>query len=140
MHPEITILLRKPTVEEYAELRQLAGWPAFQPGVIKVALKNTLYAVVVLDGKGVILGMGRVIGDAAIYLHIQDVIVRPEFQKQGIGKLIMIELLKYIDKTAIVNTNIGLMCSKGREDFYKAFGFTERPSDMYGSGMIKIKL
>jgi hypothetical protein len=31
------------------------------------------------------------------------------------------------------------MCSKGREDFYKDFGFAERPSEKFGAGMIKIK-
>jgi len=51
----------------------------------------------------------------------------------------MNELLNYLDKLGGKNTNIGLMCSKGREDFYKQFGFIERPNDKFGSGMIKIK-
>jgi hypothetical protein len=31
------------------------------------------------------------------------------------------------------------MCSKGREQFYEAFGFTIRPSEKFGAGMIMVK-
>jgi len=30
---------------------------------------------------------------------------------------------------------IGLMASKGKEDFYKCFGFVDRPNDSLGAGM-----
>lgn len=130
---------RKPTVNEYKELRQLSGWPSLEDHLIEEGLKNSIFSVVVLDENDLILGMGRIIGDNAIYLHIQDVIVRPANQREGIGRLLMNELLKYVDKVAGKNTNIGLMCSKGREGFYKEFGFEERPNDRFGAGMIMIK-
>jgi len=132
------IYYRIPTVDEYNELRKLAQWPTFEEEIVKKGLANSLYSVVVHDENGLIIGMGRILGDNAIYLHVQDVIVRPEFQGQGIGKLIMNDLLSYIEKVGVSNTNVGLMCSKGREDFYKALGFTERPSEKFGAGMIKI--
>jgi hypothetical protein len=52
--------------------------------------------------------------------------------------MIMTELLNYIGKVGHDNTNVGLMCSKGREKFYKSFGFDERPNERFGAGMIKI--
>ena len=131
---------RIPTVKEYNELRQLAEWPTMDEDLVKEGLANSLFSVVVHDEDGLIIGMGRVLGDKAIYLHIQDVIVRPHFQRQGVGKLIMTELLKYTESIGGKNTNIGLMSSKGREAFYKDLGFTERPSERFGSGMVKIKL
>lgn len=136
---ELKIFHRTPTVKEYNELRQLVEWPTFDPLLAKEGLSNSIFAVVILNENDLVLGMGRIIGDKAIYLHIQDVIVRPQFQGKGIGKLIMNELLKYIDKLGGSNTNIGLMSSVGREDFYKSFGFIPRPSDKFGAGMIKIK-
>ena len=82
--------------------------------------------------------MGRIVGDGAIYLHIQDVIVRPEFQRQGIGRLIMKELLSFAEKAGGKYTKVRLMSSKGGGEFYKDFGFTERPDEKFGAGMIKI--
>lgn len=129
---------RLPTVIEYNELRRLAQWPEFDANLVKQGLANTLCSVVAEDDEGRAVGMGRVVGDNAIYFHIQDVIVRPEFQRQGVGKLIMTELLKYVEINGGRNTNVGLMCSKGREPFYQEFGFIERPNDRFGSGMIMI--
>jgi ribosomal protein S18 acetylase RimI-like enzyme len=127
-----------PTVREYNELRMLVQWPTYDEQLVAKALANSLFSVVIHDSHGQILGMGRILGDNAIYLHIQDVIVRPACQGQGIGKLIMTELLNYIEEVGQVNTNVGLMCSKGREEFYRSFGFDERPNDRFGAGMIKI--
>jgi GNAT superfamily N-acetyltransferase len=127
---------RRPTPVEYNNLRQLVNWPTYKTELIERAFENTLFALVVEDEIGKVVGMGRVIGDNAIYLHIQDVIVRPDFQRQGVGRIIMNELMDYIRRVGEKNTNIGLMCSKGREEFYKGFGFIERPNEKFGSGMI----
>jgi ribosomal protein S18 acetylase RimI-like enzyme len=134
-----TIHHRSPSVEEYNQLRALAGWPVLEPHLVAAGLENSLFAVSVFHAENYIIGMGRIVGDNAIYLHIQDVIVHPEFQRQQIGKLIMDELMAYTQRVGGKNTNIGLMCSKGREDFYKAFGFTARPTEKFGAGMTKIK-
>ena len=127
-----------PTVQEYNELRRLAEWPTYEQEVVERAFSNTIFSVVARDESRLLIGMGRILGDNAIYLHVQDVIVHPAFQGQGIGKLIMDELLTHIEKVGIRNTNVGLMCSKGREKFYETFGFIERPNEKFGAGMIKI--
>jgi GNAT superfamily N-acetyltransferase len=128
---------RSPTIDEYNTLRSLAQWPTFQEPVVRKALANSLYCVCIeLDGA--IVGMGRIAGDNAIYLHILDVIVHPEYQRKGIGTLIMNALMGYVETVASENTNIGLMCSQGREEFYKGFGFITRPDEKFGAGMIKI--
>lgn len=135
---EITIIHRLPTIEEYTALRLTVGWPLFDEQAITTALENTLFSAVATNEAGEAVGMGRIIGDNAVYFHLQDVIVRPEYQGEGVGSGLMTALLGYIDQHSVSNTNIGLMCSKGREAFYKEFGFTERPSDKFGSGMIRI--
>ena len=135
---DLKVTHQKPTVSEYNELRKLAGWPTFEPDLVEEALSRSLFSVVIHDADGVIVAMGRILGDKTIYLHIQDVIVRPQFQRRGIGKLIMEELLNYVGTVGRPHTNVGLMCSKGREEFYKSFGFSERPNEKFGAGMIKI--
>lgn len=135
---EFKVAHRAPMVTEYNELRALAGWPVFESGLVEEALQNSLCCICIeLDG--MLIAMGRIVGDNAIYLHIQDVIVHPRFQRKGVGKLLMRELMTYIGNAGGMHTNVGLMCSKGREKFYRDFGFEERPSEKFGAGMILIK-
>ena len=134
---EFIVEHRMPIPSEYNELRRVVGWPVFEDSVVKKALANSLFGVCVVYN-GSTIGMGRVLGDGAIYLHLQDVIIHSDFQKQGVGKILMKELMDFVTHTAGKNTNIGLMCSKGKEEFYKGFGFIERPNEKFGAGMIKI--
>ncbi|MEO5977099.1 MAG: GNAT family N-acetyltransferase [Chryseolinea sp.] len=130
---------RNPTLSEYNELRQMAGWPLLDPAITTKGISNSIFSIVVEDDQGTLVGMGRLVGDGAIYLHIQDIIVSPDYRNRGIGKTIMNTLLEHIDGLGGKNTYIGLMSSKGREAFYKQFGFNERPNDKQGAGMTKIK-
>jgi GNAT superfamily N-acetyltransferase len=134
-----TIIPRMPTPAEFNALRLSVEWPVFSHDKVEKALAGTLFAVVVEDTNREARAMGRVLGDGAIYFHIQDVIVHPSCQRFGLGKMVMNSLMKYVDSAAVKNTNIGLMCSKGREGFYKSFGFVERPAEKFGAGMIMIK-
>jgi ribosomal protein S18 acetylase RimI-like enzyme len=83
-----------------------------------------------------LIGYGRVIGDRGFTIYIQDVIVKPAFQKQGVGLKIMSIIMKYIKDNYGRGTYIGLMASRGKEKFYKRFAFIERPNDHFGAGMI----
>jgi ribosomal protein S18 acetylase RimI-like enzyme len=130
---------RIPTVTEYNTLRQLSGWPTFTPALAEKGLANSLFSVCVSNEHGLLVGFGRVVGDGAINLYIQDVLVHPDHQRMGIGKLVMTEIMNYIDQTGGKNTNIGLMCAKGKEKFYSGFGFIVRPDEKFGAGMTKIK-
>ena len=130
---------RNPTPEEYNELRESVGWPTFDHKTISKALINNLRAFVAHDSAGNVVGMARVIGDGAIYFHVQDVIVRKDFQGLGIGELLMNAVMDFIDAHSTAGTNVGLMCSIGRENFYKKYGFISRPNEKFGAGMIQIK-
>ncbi|MED1425669.1 GNAT family N-acetyltransferase, partial [Bacillus altitudinis] len=60
-----------------------------------------------------IIGMGRIVGDGAIYFYIQDIVVHPEYQKNGIGKKIMNTLVEYLNQNAPDKAFIGLFASQG---------------------------
>jgi ribosomal protein S18 acetylase RimI-like enzyme len=68
--------------------------------------------------------------------YIQDIIVKPEYQRLGIGTIIMNEIIKYIIEEYPQGTMVCLMAAKGIENYYKKFGFIERPNEVYGAGMI----
>jgi len=84
---------------------------------------------------GEIIGMARIIGDGGIAYYIQDVIIKPEYQRQGIGKQLMDKVMDYIRAHANNNSVIGLMSAKGKEAFYTRYGFMIRPDDRLGNGM-----
>jgi len=129
-----TIVEKLPTPEEYNWLRSLVGWGIYQEEVIEKALPNTLYCLCAYRGEELV-GMARVIGDGGMVYYIQDVIVLPECQRQGIGTQMMDVIMAYIRAHASQNTIIGLMSAIGKEAFYERYGFTVRPTDKLGAGM-----
>lgn len=127
--------IRKIKVDEYQSLRNTTGWDSIADEVVKKALKNDLFSVCVLDGEKII-GMGRVIGDGAIYFYIQDVIVHPDHQGKGVGKQMMNSIEKYLEKETNINSFIGLMAAEGVKEFYEKYGYLERPAGR--PGMFKV--
>jgi ribosomal protein S18 acetylase RimI-like enzyme len=130
----VNIIERLPSSEEYNKLRGMVGWGIYQNRVIEKSLPNTLYCVCALSDKDTV-GMARIIGDAGLVYYIHDVIVIPEYQRQGIGNKMMAMIMTYIRRQANHNTIIGLMAAKGKEPFYERYGFTRRPNENMGSGM-----
>ncbi|MBD77631.1 MAG: GNAT family N-acetyltransferase [Crocinitomicaceae bacterium] len=127
----ITIEKRKLKVPEYQLFRDTTGWDFIDDKVVEKALEKDLFSICVFsDDKPI--GMGRIIGDGAIYFYIQDVIVLPEYKNKGIGKLIMNQIEKFIAKTANNNSFIGLMAAANVKEFYYKFGYLERPDDRPG--------
>lgn len=57
------------------------------------------------------------------------------FQRQGIGSAIVKMLMDYLEEHAPYNSYVGLMASKGLEDFYSRYGFISKPNEFFGPGM-----
>ena len=123
----IEIYENKLTVDSYIEIKKTAFKINNSKLQIEKSLKNDLYDVVAIDGNKLV-GMGRIVGDGAIYWYLQDIVVIPEYQGKGIGRIIVKKLMDYIYNNSLsdTKTTIGLMAAKGKEEFYKKFGFIER--------------
>jgi len=127
---------RMPTVKELSDLRRLVGWGIPDKEALKLGLDNSLYGVCVLIGENVI-GTARIIGDKSTCFYIQDVIVHPGHQMNGIGYSMMKKIMNYIDKNACNGAVVGLMSAKGKEKFYQKLGFWIRPNEHFGHGMMQ---
>lgn len=71
-------------------------------------------------------------------MYIHDIMVLPEYQNKKIGTMIMNKLLDKIKELQKENPDmiVYLGASKGKEDFYKKFGFISRKDAGLGEGMI----
>jgi GNAT superfamily N-acetyltransferase len=128
------IIEKMPSAEEYNRLRLSVGWGIYDLELIDKSLPRSLFCVCALVNSEVV-GMARLIGDDGLVFYIQDMIVTPDLQLQGIGKLLMNRLMEYIHTHARQNSIIGLMSAKGKEKFYERYGFTSRPTGSLGNGM-----
>lgn len=118
-------------------LYDLIGWDAYDKKITKKALDNTFYSISIYDDDKII-GYGRLIGDTICFLYIQDIMVRPEYQGNKIGTLIMNKLLEKINEIKKENPDLRvyLGASKNKEKFYEKFGFVKRTDAGLGYGMI----
>ncbi len=86
---------------------------------IKQLLSQTKVYVVIKD-KQQLIGFGRAISDGIYRAMLDDIVVDQEYQKQGLGKLIVTELLDQLKdvETIFLNTKPEL------EGFYNKYNFT----------------
>ena len=119
------------SAEDFVRLKVAAGFKERPLPQVEKALKNGLFNVsAICDGQ--VVGMGRLVGDGAMYWYLQEIVVLPEYQGKGIGKSIVNRLLEHIRSAAMPGTiiDIGLTAVKGKEPFYEKFGFLVRSTGM----------
>jgi len=107
-----------------AETLQLVGMAHYDPDVHRRAFEASHTRVFVyLDGR--LIGFGRAISDGVYQAAVYDVAVIPEFQKKGIGTVIMKNILD-----SLSSCNIILYASPGKEDFYRTLGLRKMRTGM----------
>lgn len=119
---EVTVKVETPTPEQHQALRVKAGMPRRSDrGTVK-GLQNTLFGICLyLDDE--IVGMGRVVGDGGMVFHLVDIVVDPECQGLGLGKLIMEHLMNWILQEADETAIISLIADIPADGLYRQFGF-----------------
>lgn len=135
----IELVENEKNVDNYLSLRAAVGWKKLTREQAEKALNNSLYVLTAYDEDWFPVGMGRLVGDGAVICYVQDLIVIPDRQRDGVGGKILCALKEYVKKEGIPGTEMmfDLMCAKGRETFYRKYGFKERPTDNLGPGMIQ---
>ena len=124
--------------EDFVRLRNATGFADIPIEHAKRALEGGLVNVSALyDGE--LVGMGRLVGDGAMYWYLQEIIVLPEYQEQGIGTQIVNHLVDYAVKNSSTGkfTSIGGVSAKGKESFYEKLGFEIIPNGI--RKMVEIK-
>lgn len=131
-----TIECRAPTAKQWMELRKSVGWASFDEKDAEKSLAATSFCVSAFED-GELIGMARVLGDGVICFYVGNVMVRPDRQREGIGREIMDEIMRYLNSHAAKGAIASLLSIRGKEEFYTQFGFVRRPDDTQGCGMSK---
>ncbi len=120
--------------EDFVRLRIETGFAEIPLEHARKALQNGLINVSAIYN-GELVGMGRLVGDGAMYWYLQEIIILPQFQRKGIGTMIVNHLVDYAKAKYMTGkfTTIGCVSAKGKEPIYKEMGF-----DIISNGLYKI--
>lgn len=121
--PGVHCFPHPPGVDEYRELRVLAGLSPKSLEAATLGLSNTVFGVCLRDGER-LLAMGRLIGDRGCFLQVVDIAVLPEWQGRGLGKAVMQQLDDWL-RVHAVGAYVSLIADGQANRLYAQFGFAE---------------
>ena len=109
-------------LEDVLHLYQAVGWTNYthQPQMLEQALSHSLAIYVALDGDAVV-GLIRLVGDGFSSVFVQDLIVLPSYQRQGIGSSLMKEALE--DFKEVYQVQLATEQTEKNVGFYRSMGF-----------------
>lgn len=121
---DLTVKHNELTAEQFIELWETVWGDGPSLEQTGLAMEHTLFKVSVWDGD-LIVAMARMNGDMGLNYYIKDVVVRPEYQGKGIGKMLINELKRFINDNGVKGTDIFVeLCAvPDMIPFYEKFGF-----------------
>ena len=133
------ITIRKQEIvklEDVLHLYQTVGWTNYtnQPKMLEQSLSHSLVIYLALDGDAVV-GLIRLVGDGFSSVFVQDLIVLPIYQRQGIGSNLMKEALA--DYKGVYQIQLATEQTEKTLGFYRSLGF-ETLSSFQCTGMILV--
>lgn len=120
MESKYTFVNSVPPAEDFCRLREISGLTPRPLEAAKRALPRSCYGVHI-EYAGVIVGMGRIVGDGALNFDIVDVAVDPAHQGKGLGRKIMENLMSWFEQQSPVGAYITLVADV--PELYAKFGF-----------------
>ena len=121
-------------INDVLHLYQAVGWTNYthQPQILEQALSHSLAIYLALDGDAVV-GLVRLVGDGFSSVFVQDLIVLPTYQSQGIGSRLMKQALG--DYKDVYQVQLVTDQTEKTLGFYRSLGF-ETLSTYDCTGMI----
>ena len=113
---------RVPEPDEYIELRMLCGLSSRSRKAAQIGLRNSLFGTSIRHN-GLLVGMGRVVGDGGCNFEVVDVAVHPDHQRKGLGSKLMTSLMAFISNVALPTAYVSLIADAHSPKLYQKFGF-----------------
>lgn len=110
------------SLDDVLHLYQAVGWTNYtnQLQMLAQALTHSLAIYLARDGEKIV-GLVRLIGDGFSSVFVQDLIVLPTYQRQGIGSTLMNQALS--DYKDIYQIQLATDESEKTLAFYRSLGF-----------------
>ena len=102
---DLKIKYNELTAEQFIELWETVWGDGPSLEQTRLAMKHTIFRVSIWDGD-CIVAMARMNGDMGLNYYIKDVVVRPEYQGKGIGRILIDELRRFINNNGVKGTDI----------------------------------
>ncbi len=127
------------TAPEFNRLGCAVGWEMPPEAQSAAALQNSLVTFSLYSGD-MLIGMARLIGDRAMAYMVREVVVLPEFQKQGAGTFLMLAVQQWIarDVPRGWRASCELLAANGKRSFYQRCGFAPLPNQFLENGMTQM--
>ena len=121
-------------LDDVLHLYQAVGWTNYtnQPQMLAKALSHSLATYLAHDGEKIV-SLVRLVGDGFSSVFVQDLIVLPSYQRQGIGSSMMKQALA--DYKDAYQVQLATEESEKTLGFYRSLGF-ETLSSFQCTGMI----
>ena len=122
------------SIDDVLPLYQAVGWTNYtnQPQMLEQALSHSLATYLARDGEKIV-GLVRLVGDGFSSVFVQDLIVLPSYQRQGIGSALMKQALA--DYKDAYQVQLATEKTEKTLGFYRSLGF-ETLSTYDCTGMI----
>ena len=122
------------SIDDVLPLYQEVGWTNYtnQPQMLEQALSHSRATYLARDGEKIV-GLVRLIGDGFSSVFVQDLLVLPSYQRQGIGSSLMKQTLA--DYKDAYQIQLATDESEKTLGFYRSLGF-ETLSSFQCTGMI----
>ena len=109
---------------ELLELYGSVGWEAYtqDPSGLAKAVANTTY-VVEARAQGELIGLARGLSDDVSIFYLQDVLMRPEWQRKEIGTALVqscLDRFSHVRQKVLLTDDV-----TAQHAFYKALGFRD---------------
>lgn len=118
---------------DFINLRKVLGWKEINLEQVEKGLDNTMCKVSVkIDNETIALG--RLVGDYSCKGVLSDILVHPNYQGKGFGKIVVTTLLKMAQDTLKEGElfQIEATPTSGNRDFYVKCGFKYKPENQDG--------
>lgn len=110
--------------EEILSLYASVGWTAYteHPQVLRQGFAHSLLTLGAYEGE-TLLGLVRAVGDGATIVFVQDLLVRPEHQRKGIGSALLQAILDRYPQVRQIE--LATDNTEKTKSFYRSMGFRE---------------
>jgi len=110
--------------DELVELYDSVGWTVYtkDPDALGSAIANSTY-VVSARSAGRLIGLARGVSDDVSIFYLQDLLVRPEYQRRGVGRML---LTACIERFAHVRQRVLLTDGEAHQRrLYESLGYQD---------------